>query len=90
MSAQAVQKTSAGRPKVASDLTVKSTITFLNNHIVFLDRLSTEIRENSMAIVDRGALIRAFISSLQESRIDLRHMTSEEEIRMALTKKLSI
>jgi hypothetical protein len=67
---------------------VKSTVTFHNGQIVFLDRLSSDIRANNMAIVDRGALIRGIISAVQHSRINLSNATSEEEVKTLIASKL--
>ena len=67
---------------------VKSTVTFSNNQIVWLDRLSSDIRANTMAIVDRGAIIRAIISAVEQSQIDLCNATSEDQIKNLVCTKL--
>ena len=67
---------------------VKSTVTFSNNQIVWLDRLSSDIRANTMAIVDRWAIIRAIISAVEQSQIDLCNATSEDQIKNLVCTKL--
>lgn len=78
----------ASRKKMLTPDAVKSTVTLLNNHVVWLDTLSTKIRSNSMAIVDRGSIIRALISALKESDLDLTHIKSEDEARKIILAKL--
>ncbi len=68
--------------------TVKSTVTFSNDHIVWLDRLSSDIRATNVAIVDRGAIIRGIISAVEQSNLDLCNATSEEQIREIICEKL--
>lgn len=74
--------------KILTPDAVKSTVTLLNQHIVWLDRISTDIRSNTMAIIDRGAIIRALISALKESDVDLTQIKSEEEAREIILAKL--
>jgi hypothetical protein len=69
-----------GRPKQLSDGAVKSTVTFYNSQIVWLDRLSADIRSSTMAIIDRGTLIRAILTAVEKSGIDLCAATSEEQV----------
>lgn len=74
--------------KKAVSNAVKSTVTFSNNQIVWLDRLSSDIRATTMAIVDRGAIIRAIISAVEQSQIDLCNATSEDQIKNLVCAKL--
>lgn len=67
---------------------VKSTVTLLNDQICWLDRLSSDIRANSMAIVDRGAIIRAVLNALRNSPLNLNDSTSEQEITEIILSKL--
>ena len=76
-----------GRPKQADNF-VKSTVTFTNSQIVWLDRLSSDIRATTMSIVDRGALIRAIITAVEQSNIDLSSANSEEQIKDIICAKL--
>ncbi len=59
---------------------IKSTVTFSNNHLVWLDRLSADIRSNTRQVIDRGSIIRAMLNAIEESNIDLSCVTSAEEI----------
>lgn len=81
-------KAAVGRPR-ALEKTVKSTVTFFNHQIVWLDRLSADIRDNSMAIIDRGTLIRAIISAISESKVDLASCMSEENVKNAIMDMLN-
>ena len=74
--------------KKAVSNAVKSTVTFSNNQIVWLDRLSSDIRATTMAIVDRGAIICAIISAVEQSQIDLCNATSEDQIKNLVCAKL--
>ena len=74
--------------KKAVSNAVKSTVTFSNNQIVWLDRLSSDIRATTMAIVDRGAIICAIISAVEQSQIDLCNTTSEDQIKNLVCAKL--
>lgn len=75
-------------PKKSVSNAVKSTVTFSNDQIVWLDRLSSDIRATTMAIVDRGAIIRAIISAVEQSHIDLSKATSEDQIKNLICAKL--
>lgn len=77
-----------GRPKQLPEATVKSTVTFNNSQIVWLDRLSADIRASTMAIVDRGAIIRAIITAIEKSNVDLCGASSEEQIRDIICEQL--
>ena len=79
---------SRGRPKQLSDSAVKSTVTFNNSQIVWLDRLSADIRSSTMAIIDRGAIIRAILAAIEKSNIDLCSATSEEQVCDIICEKL--
>jgi len=77
-----------GRPKQLSDGAVKSTVTFYNSQIVWLDRLSADIRSSTMAIIDRGTIIRAILTAVEKSNIDLSIATSEEQVCDIILTKL--
>lgn len=78
-----------GRPKHLSDDMTKTTLTISLRQLVWLDRLCSTIRENSRAIVDRGAIIRALIDALEECMLDITHCSSEEEIQKTIAHKLA-
>lgn len=77
-----------GRPKELPADAVKSTVTFYNNQIVWLDRLSASIREKSKSVIDRSAMIRAILSAIKESGWDLSDVLSESEITSFILKKI--
>lgn len=77
-----------GRPKQLSNGAVKSTVTFYNSQIVWLDRLSADIRSSTMAIIDRGTIIRAILSAIEKSNVDLFSATSEEQVCDIILSKL--
>lgn len=79
-----------GRPKQFPDGAVKSTVTFTNAQIVWLDRLSSDIRATTMTIIDRGAIIRAIISAVEQSKLDLCNATSEDQIKNIICAKLKV
>jgi len=70
-------------------LTVKSTVTLSHHNIYWLDRLSSEIRVTQGVVLDRSALIRAVITALEQSGVDLRNSMSEEEIIKHIMTKLT-
>lgn len=76
---------SPGRPPLHDEAWSKVTVVLLNRHIVFLDRLATDIRERTGTAIKRAELIRALIDALAESDVDLRQATSITEIKALLT-----
>jgi hypothetical protein len=60
------------------------TIVLLNRQIVYLDRLSADIRARTGAVVKRTEIIRALIDSLAESAIDLTSIEGEDDLRRLL------
>ena len=56
----------------------------LNRHVVFLDRLATNIRERTGTAIKRAAIIRALIDVLAESELDLTSATSAAELKALL------
>lgn len=75
------------KPKQPSDMK-KITLTVSHDQIIWLDRLTTDIRATSRAIIDRGAIIRALISALESSNLNLTHCANETEMLETITKKL--
>jgi len=78
-----------GRPPVHDERWAKATVILLNRHIVFLDRLSSDIREKTGRAVKRAELIRALIEMLSESDIDLTSATSEADIKARLVEAVA-
>lgn len=86
--AEADRPKKAGRPKVHTDETLKTVITIRKSQLLWLDKLALEVREKSDQIIDRGLLIRAFIDAVLESGIDLSEITSENDAKDIIVKKL--
>lgn len=78
-----------GRPRMHEESWAKITVVLLNRQIVFLDRLSADIRSASGAVVKRAEILRALIDALAESRIDLTQARSEKDVREAVSIWLS-
>jgi hypothetical protein len=74
-----------GRPKVHEESWSKITVVLLNRQIVFLDRLSADIRAASGAVVKRAEILRALIDALAQSDLDLTRARSEKDVRETLS-----
>src|SRR5580765_5361502 len=74
----------AGRPVTHMEGWSRVTIVLLNRQIVYLDRLSADIRARTGAVVKRTEIIRALIDSLAESAIDLTSIEGEDDLRRLL------
>jgi hypothetical protein len=74
----------AGRPPVHTEQWSKVTVVLLNRQIVFLDRLSADMRATTGAVVKRAEIIRALIDSLAESSLDLKSAQSETDLKKLL------
>lgn len=91
--AQKPQKVSApiaksvGRPSLPTDY-AKASLTLKLQDILWLDRLSADIREQTGEVLDRGAILRGVLSAVQDSEIDLRKCKTEKEIADTMAKKL--
>ena len=70
-----------GRPPVHSEAYTKATVVLMNRQIVFLDRLSADIRAASGAVVKRAEIIRGLIDALAESGEDLSGVRSETDLK---------
>jgi hypothetical protein len=69
-----------GRPKQLVENMTKTTLTIGLDQLIWLDRLSSSIRETSHAIIDRGAIIRAIITTIEKSGINITSCKNEEDI----------
>jgi len=67
---------------------VKSTVTLDNSQICWLDRLSSDIRSNNVAIVDRGSIIRGILMAVEKSGLDLTKSVSETDIYECILKRI--
>lgn len=85
---ESLERTSPGRPPVHEEEWTKVTVVLFNRQIVFLDRLSNDIRAKTGAAIRRAEIIRALIDALTESDIDLTAATSESKLKAELIAKL--
>jgi len=76
-----------GRPVSHLEGWSRVTIVLMNRQIVYLDRLSADIRAHSGAVMKRTEIIRALIDSLAESELDLTSVQSEEDLRRLLRRE---
>jgi hypothetical protein len=70
-----------GRPPVHAEAYSKATVVLMNRQIVYLDRLSADIRAASGAVIKRAEIIRGLIDALAESGLDLRDVHTEEGLK---------
>lgn len=70
-----------GRPPVHAEAYSKATVILLNRQIVYLDRLSADIRASSGTVVKRAEIIRALIDALSALDLDLRDVRSEADLK---------
>jgi hypothetical protein len=70
-----------GRPPTHAEAYSKATVVLLNRQIVFLDRLSADIRARSGSVVKRAEIIRALIDAFAESGQDARDVRSESDLK---------
>jgi len=85
---QADRPRKAGRPKVHTDEVLKTVLTIKKDQLIWLDQLSLDVRASYGSIIDRGLLIRAFISAVMESGLDFGKIENEEDAKDILMKKL--
>jgi len=81
-------KRGPGRPPVHDEAWTKVTVVLFDRQILFLDRLSSSIRDKSGAAISRAQLIRALIDSVAGSDIDLTTARSEADMRATLLSRL--
>jgi hypothetical protein len=77
-----------GRPPSHEEAWTKVTVVLFTRHIMSLDRLALDIRQNTRAVVKRAEIIRALIDAVAASDLDLTNATSEAAIRDLLVAKL--
>ena len=61
----------------------------MDREVVFLDRLTADMRAASGNALSRAHLVRALIDALAESDIDLSDIRSEGELRIRLAERLA-
>ena len=77
-----------GRPPVHSEEWSKVSVVLFNRQIVRLDRLASNIRQETGKKVNRAALIRAVIDGLFDSTFKLKAIGSERELRVRIAQHL--
>lgn len=77
-----------GRRRSHTEHWTKVTVVLLDRQIVFLDRLSADIRATSGVAISRAHVIRALIDSLSESDLDLTGTRTEADLKAILTARL--
>lgn len=74
-----------GRPKFyQGDAVEKTTLTLYRKHLLLLDRLALDVKEQSGVCIDRGAIIRGLLAAVEESGIDLRSCQNESDVTKAI------
>lgn len=81
MKKQQPQKMPRGRPQEHLHPVTKVTVVLLDKQIHWLDRLASDIRLNTKTAISRTEILRAFISAIEESGIDLSECKSEREVK---------
>ena len=77
-----------GRRPSHTEHWTKVTVVLFDRQIVFLDRLSADIRAGSGVAISRAHVIRALIDALSGSDLDLTGTRSEADLRAILTARL--
>ena len=77
-----------GRRPSHTEHWTKVTVVLFDRQIVFLDRLSADIRSASGVAISRAHVIRALIDALSESDLDLTGTRSEADLKAILTARL--
>jgi hypothetical protein len=77
-----------GRRPSHTEHWTKVTVVLFDRQIVFLDRLSADIRAASGVAISRAHVIRALIDALGESDLDLTGTRSEADLKAMLTARL--
>ena len=65
-------------------------VVLFNRQIVRLDRLASNIRQETGKKVNRAALIRAVIDGLFDSRFNIKAIGSERELRVRIAQHLRL
>jgi hypothetical protein len=77
-----------GRRPSHTEHWTKVTVVLFDRQIVFLDRLSADIRSASGVAISRAHVIRALIDALSSSDLDLTGTRSEADLKALLTARL--
>jgi hypothetical protein len=82
------EKKRRGRPQEHREEWTKVTVVLLEKQIHWLDRLALNIRYNTKQPISRAEIIRALISALDESGIDLTQRGTEQEVKTFILTQL--
>lgn len=83
-----ITQNSRGRPPLHGESWTKATTILLDSQIHWLDTLAANIRLKNRKSISRAELIRALISAAIESGLDLSNITTEEDLKNFILKKL--
>jgi hypothetical protein len=70
-----------GHRPVHEEAYSRVTVVLLNRQVVYLDRLSADIRAATGTVVKRAEIIRGLIDALADSGQDLRDVRCEEDVK---------
>ena len=84
----AVAKRGPGRPPMHDEAWTKVTVVLFDRQIVFLDRLSANIRAQSGTAISRAQLIRALVDAAGDADIDLTAARSEQDLKATILARL--
>jgi len=73
-----------GRPRMHFEELAKVTVVLYTRQVVFLDRLSADIRSSTGSVVKRAEILRALVDWLAEVPLDVREIDGEHDIKKAL------
>ena len=77
-----------GRPRVHTEVMQKTNVQLRTDDLVYLDRLTADIRDATGAAMTRSAILRPLLAALRKSDIDLRQVRSEAELERLFRARL--
>ncbi len=80
---------SPGRPVVHVDEWTKVTVVLFNRQLVWLDRLSADIRAQTGAAVSRTEILRAMVDAVTDSGLNLSSDSNELAIKNTIKGKIT-
>ena len=78
-----------GRPAIHGEDWSKVTVVMLNRQVIFLDRLSADIRAATGTIVKRAEIIRTLVDLLAESEVNVSDARPGSELKEILRNSLA-
>ena len=79
-----------GRPQLHQEPVSKITTVLLNRHVVYLDGISNEIRQQSGAVVKRSEILRALVEALEAAQPDLNQVRPQADLTEILRVRLQL